>query len=167
MPVKFRPCALQHGMGRMRESKKAGSLQRKHQTRNAMTSAVLSALNLLTLWQLYVWFFANLYNGPKLVKCRKGAEPAGRHRHHGPAHPPPALPQAPAGTQTPYGDGLRAGPSWSQRDLARGGSPTGTEGTSRGPAAPSAGPGRGKAQAAAALTAASGPAGPARPLPAA
>lgn len=114
-----------------------------------------------------VGFFANLYNGPKLVKCRKGAEPAAGGPARGAGVCLLALPQAPAGTQTPYGDGLRAGPSWSQRDLARGGSPTGTEGTSRGPAAPSAGPGRGKAQAAAALTAASGPAGPARPLPAA
>lgn len=112
MPVKFRPRALQHGMGRMRESKKAGSLQRKQQTLNAMTSAVLSALRLLTLWQLHVWSFANLYKGHKLVKCRKGAEPVADGPARGAGVCLLALPRAPAGTQAPCGEGLRAGPSW-------------------------------------------------------
>lgn len=152
MPAKFRPGALQHGMGWTRESKKAETPQRKSQSPNTVTSTILPALKLLVLWQLHVCFFADLYQGPKSVRrCR-----ASRQAPVPQACLPPALPRAPAGMRPPCGEGLRPGRAGAAGPAR--GSP-GTEGTRRGAAAPSAGPGGGKVRAASDSRPRSGPSG--------
>lgn len=154
MPVEFRACALQHGMGWMRESKEAESLQRKSQAPNA-TSAVLPALKLLALCQLHVCFFANSYKGPKFVKRCKGAEPEADTGTSG----PPAAGSAPGtgrdGNSVPGRAGA-AGPA---------GASTGHGGDASGPGRVGARPplqqGQGEGRSRPPPTAAAGPAPPA------